>query len=248
MKLIVSESHGQSAKLAAGQIEQCIQNKKDALLGLATGETPVPVYEQLVLAHKQGRVDFSRVRVTNLDEYQGLEQDDPCSYYHFMRGNFLDAADIPDGRFTIPKGNAEPAAELRRLNAFAAANVTDLQLLGVGVNGHVGFNEPADVFQDGYHIVELTGETKQSNACYFPGREIPGKAFTMGVGNIMRAREVVLIAFGEKKTSALRHVLEQGPVTPRVPVSILKFHPNCTIYVDKALMRGITPGPGIEVL
>lgn len=248
MKLVISKSYEEGARRVASHIAAAVQKRKDLLLGLATGSTPVPVYRCLAEGNARGEIDFSEARVVNLDEYVGLAKDHPNSYHRFMRENLLDAVGIPDSRFTIPRGDAPLEEELARLNAFAAQNPIDLQLLGVGANGHIGFNEPDTIFPDGYHAVTLAQGTIQDNARFFDNPEsVPTMAITMGIGTIMRAGEIILLASGENKREAMRALLEEGDVTPAVPVTALKLHGNCTIYLDEALAKDIAVAPYITV-
>lgn len=248
MKLIVTESYEQSANLAARMMLDVVRQKPDALLGLATGTTPVPVYRYMAEEVRQKKTDFGRVRTINLDEYIGLDGVNPNSYLYFMREHLLDACRIPPGRVMIPDGMADTQAELDRMNAFADANPIDVQLLSVGVNGHIGFNEPSDVFYDRYHAVKLTKETRESNSRLFSSiEEVPTEAITMGTGGIMRAKKIVFLATGEEKLDAMKKILEDGEVTPRCQGTILKFHQDCTLFLDKAMAEQIRPAAYVEV-
>lgn len=248
MKLIITESYGQSACLAARMMLDVVREKPDALLGLATGTTPVPVYRNMAGAVQQKKADFGRVRTINLDEYIGLGGEDPNSYLYFMRKHLLDACQIPPERVMIPDGMSDTDAELDRMNAFADANPIDVQLLSVGVNGHIGFNEPSDVFYDRYHAVKLTKKTRESNSRLFSSiEEVPTEAVTMGTGGIMRAKRIVFLATGKEKLEAMKNILEDGEVTPECQGTILKFHQDCTIFLDKALADCIRPAAYIEV-
>lgn len=248
MKLIVTESYEQSAYLAARMMLDVVREKPDALLGLATGTTPVPVYRYMVEEVRQEKADFGKVRTINLDEYIGLDGEDPNSYLYFMRKHLLDACRIPTGRVMIPNGMADTQAELDRMNAFADANPIDVQLLSVGVNGHIGFNEPSDVFYDRYHAVKLTQKTRESNSRLFSSiEEVPTEAITMGTGGIMRARKIVFLAAGEEKLDAMKKILEDGEVTPKCQGTILKFHQDCTLFLDKAMAGQIRPAAYVEV-
>ncbi len=249
MKLIVTESYEQSAYLSAGMILDVVKEKADALLGLATGTTPVPVYRYMAEEVQQKKVDFGRVRTINLDEYIGLDGEDPNSYLYFMRKHLLDACRIPPERVMIPNGMEDTQAELDRMNAFADANPIDVQLLSVGVNGHIGFNEPSDVFYDRYHAVKLTQKTRESNSRLFTSiEEVPTEAITMGTGGIMRARKIVFLATGEEKLDAMKKILEDGEVTPKCQGTILKFHQDCTLFLDQAMAEQIHPAAYVEVI
>ncbi len=249
MRLVITKDYAQSARLTARHIAAAVQKNPEALLGFATGSTPIPAYAELVEMVKRGEVDFTRAHTVNLDEYAGLSGDDVNSYRYFMNQHLFVPAGINPANVTIPQGNApDTHAELKRLREYSAAHRTDLQLLSIGVNGHIGFNEPDDIFHDSYHLVQLTEQTIQSNSRLFASiEEVPTQAYTMGAGDIMRAHSIVFIATGDNKRQAMRAVLEDGPVTPQVQATILKFHPDCTLYLDEALVAGITPGLGVQV-
>ena len=249
MRLVITNGYEESARLTALHIARTVQEKPNALLGFATGTTPIPVYGALVEMVKKGEVDFSAAYTVNLDEYAGLPGSHPQSYRYFMNQHLFAPAGIQAEHVTIPQGDApDPHLELERLRRFSAAHRTDLQLLSIGVNGHIGFNEPDEIFHDSYHLVHLTEQTIKSNARLFSSiDEVPTQAFTMGVGDIMKAKSIVFIATGENKKSAIRTLVEEGPVTPQVQATILKFHPDCTLYLDKDLMAGITPALGVVV-
>ncbi|MEZ3435432.1 MAG: glucosamine-6-phosphate deaminase [Lachnospiraceae bacterium] len=248
MRLIVTESYEQSAYLSAQMMLDVIREKADALLGLATGSTPISVYKYMAEAARQKKVDFGRVRTINLDEYIGLSGEDPGSYLYFMRKHLLDPCQIPPKRVMIPDGMADVQEELHRMNQFADANPSDVQLLSVGVNGHIGFNEPSDVFYDRFHAVKLTQKTRESNSRLFSSmEEVPTEAITMGTGGIMRAKKIVFLATGDEKLDAMKKILEDGEVTPDCQGTILKFHQDCTIFLDQALAEHIRPAAYVEV-
>lgn len=248
MRLIITDSYEQSAALAAEQILTAIAAKPDALLGLATGTTPIPVYERMAEAVQAGCADFSKISTINLDEYMGVRGDDPNAYLYFMRKYLLDPCGIPLSRVYIPNGAADAESEIARMNAYLDAHPIDVQLLSVGANGHIGFNEPGDVFYDKYHTVTLTERTRRSNSRLFNSlSEVPKRAITMGIGGIMRARTIVFLANGEAKLEAMKAMLEEGDVTPRNQGTILKFHCDCTVYLDRELAERITPAAYIQV-
>lgn len=248
MRLIVTENYEQSAYFAAQMILDVIREKADALLGLATGTTPISVYKYMVEAAQQKKADFRRVRTINLDEYIGLSGENPNSYLYFMRKHLLDACQIPPERVAIPNGMADIQEEVHRMNRFSDANPTDVQLLSVGVNGHIGFNEPSDVFYDGYHAVKLTQKTRESNSRLFTSiEEVPTEAITMGAGGIMRAKKIVFLATGDEKLEAMKKILEDTEVTPNCQGTILKFHQDCTIFLDHMLADRIRPAAYVEV-
>lgn len=249
MRLIITRSGLESAQLAAEAIRTALVQKPDMTLGLATGSTPIPVYQALVDAYQQGRADFSRIHAVNLDEYVGLSPDHPQSYRRYMEENLFRPVGIRPEQVVIPRGDLEPEGELVRLNQFTAAHPIDLQLLSVGVNGHIGFNEPESVFYDKYHLVSLAQQTRISNARFFSSmEEVPTQAITMGVGDIMRAGKIVFLATGQEKLPAMQAILEPGPVTPACQGTVLKLHRDCDIYLDQELAGQITPAPEVEVI
>lgn len=248
MHLIITDSYQQSAVLAARQTADIVKRNPTALLGMATGTTPIPLYEELCRMQSRGEIDLSGISTINLDEYVGLAGDDENSYLYFMRKYFLDPLGIPLSRVYIPNGVANPAAEIARMNDFADQHPIDVQILSVGENGHIGFNEPGDVFYDKFHLVKLTESTRQANSRLFQDiSQVPARAITMGIGGIMRARKIVFLANGEKKLAAMKAMLEEGDVTPKNQGTILKFHQDCTIYLDKELAASIQPARHVQV-
>lgn len=249
MKLVITHSYDESAELCAQMMNEVFRENPEALMGLATGTTPIPVYEKMVREHKAGTVDYSRARSINLDEYVGVAGDDPNSYLYFMRKHLFDKVDMPAENIWIPNGMAPVEEEVARLNAYLDAHEMEIQLLSAGTNGHVGFNEPNDVFYDKYHLVELTEETRKSNSRLFGSLdEVPLSAITMGIGGIMRAKKIAFLATGNEKLRAMKAILEEGNITPRVQGSVLKLHRDCTIFLDADLAGQITPDKGMEVI
>jgi len=234
MNLIRTNSYGQLSRIAAGLIAAQVNRRPDSVLGFATGGSPVGIYRQLIALCAAGDVDFSRVRTVNLDEYAGLAADHPQSYARFMRENLFDQINIFPGNTHIPSGLApDVSAECRRYDELIRSlGGIDLQLLGIGHDGHIGFNEPSDHFSSGTGLVALTERTVEANKRYFSSvGEVPHTAMTMGIRDIMLARSIVMVVSGADKAEILRDALT-GPVTPRVPASILQFHPNCTVIAD----------------
>ncbi len=233
--LILDDAEAVSAR-AAGEIASQLSAKPASVLGLATGGTMEAVYEQLIALHRDGRASFAGATSFNLDEYVGLAGDHPCSYRHYMAQKLFDHIDIAPGAAHLPLGEAEdPAAEAERYEAaIAAAGDIDLQLLGLGLNGHIGFNEPTSSLASITRLKTLERSTREANSRYFPeGEEPPRLAITMGIGTIMRAREVLLVATGEAKARAVAQVIE-GPVSARWPGSILQMHRQATVLLDRA--------------
>ena len=238
MKVYREKDEAAVAKRASGILLAVVNLKPDCVLGLATGTTPIPTYQAMIEACRDGRADFSKVHTVNLDEYRGLQHDDPNSYHFFMKDNLFDHINIDPANTNVPDG-AEPDAEkacssydelIRSLGGI------DIQLLGIGHNGHIAFNEPTDHFPDGTHIVDLTQDTIEANSRLFNDiSEVPTQAITMGIGSIMSARRILLLATGANKADAVRATL-YGPVTPQVPASILRLHPDVTIICDEAAL------------
>ncbi|MBE5784344.1 MAG: glucosamine-6-phosphate deaminase [Clostridiales bacterium] len=235
MKLTRKENYEALSAAAAKVIIDTVKAKPDAVLGLATGSTPIGTYKCLVAAAKAGEVDFSRVKTVNLDEYLGLTGDHPQSYRYFMETNLFREAGFTAENTNLPNGAAADAdAECRRYDALVEAlGGIDLQLLGIGNNGHIGFNEPDDVFTVNTHTVDLAPGTIAANARLFAGgeAEVPRRAVTIGMGAIMKAKKVLLIASGEGKKDAVRGML-YGPVTPKMPASVLQLHGDAEAIVD----------------
>ncbi len=249
MKLVITHSYLESAALCARMMEEAVCNNPEGLIGLATGSTPIPVYEKMVQGKKEGKADYSNIHTINLDEYIGVPKENVNSYMYFMRKHLLDEAGVKKDNIYIPDGMAQPQAETARLNGYLNHHVMDIQLLSVGTNGHIGFNEPSDVFFDQYHIVTLTEETRQSNSRLFNRiEEVPKMAITMGIGGIMRAKKIAFLATGNEKLFAMKGILEEGDIIPKNQGTILKLHADCTIFLDKELANQITPADGVEVV
>ena len=219
-----------AAVLIAGQV---IDNPK-SVLGLATGSTPLPIYRELISMWHRGVIDFGSVTTYNLDEYVGLGPDHPCSYRRFMQENLFSHINVQQSNIHIPNGLAQDVdAECAAYDAaIAAAGRLDLQLLGLGANGHIGFNEPAAVFTTHSYCVRLSEQTLKDNRRFFEdGAPMPTHALTMGIASIMQAKRIVLVATGKNKAAAVRAMIE-GPVDPMVPASILQMHRHATILLD----------------
>ena len=217
----------EAAKLLAAQIVM----RPDCVLGLATGSTPIGTYDQLVKWYEEGKLDFSKVRSVNLDEYCGLDGDNDQSYRYFMDHNLFDRVNIDKANTNVPNGKAaDPAAEGERYDALIAElGCVDIQVLGIGYDGHNGFNEPGPAFIKPTHMVDLDPSTIEANARFFASADdVPRQAITMGMGGIMSARKVLLIANGAGKKDILMKSL-YGPITPEVPASLLQLHPDLTV-------------------
>lgn len=221
---------------AAAQLyKELINGNPSAVLGLATGATPVPTYKKLIELYKNGEISFKDVTTFNLDEYCDLDKHDKNSYYTFMHENLFNYIDIKEENVNFLDGNAEDcdAESKRYAEAIRAAGGIDLQLLGIGTNGHIAFNEPADKFTDEAFKVTLTQSTINSNQKYFGDVPMPRHAMTMGIGSIMRSKKILLIATGESKAKAIKAMVS-GEITPQIPCSILNEHKDVVIMLDKA--------------
>jgi len=212
-----------------------LQENPSAVLGLATGASPIPSYQHMISRFKAGAVSFAKARTFNLDEYCDLPAEHPQSYRSFMHAQLFSQVDIDPQNTHFLDGNAtDEAAECSRFDALIERfGGVDLQLLGIGRNGHIGFNEPADTFTQGSFKVQLAPSTLEANSGYFSGEHMPTHAMTMGVGAILRAKEIVLVATGAAKAEAVKAMI-QGEITPQLPASALQNHPNVTVYLDPA--------------
>lgn len=219
---------------AAELYRELLTEKPNAVLGLATGATPVPTYKNLIKLYNEGKISFKEVTTFNLDEYCDLDKHDKNSYYTFMHENLFNSIDIKEEHVNFLDGNAADcdAESKRYAEAIKAAGGIDLQLLGIGTNGHIAFNEPADAFTDEAFKVTLTQSTIDSNQKYFGDTPMPRYAMTMGIGSIMRSRKILLIATGEAKAKAIK-ALASGEVTPQIPCSILNEHADTVIMLDQ---------------
>jgi glucosamine-6-phosphate deaminase len=234
VEVIIAPSAGEASAEAARIVSALIHAKPAAVLGLATGATPLCFYAELAEMHQRDGLDFSGVTTFNLDEYVGLPPEHPQSYAHYMRKHFFSQVNIQPERIHIPNGLAPdlPAHCEAYEAAIREAGGIDLQLLGIGSDGHIGFNEPSSSLGSRTRLKTLTGQTIRDNARFFasPG-EVPRHVITMGVGTILDARRCMVLAFGEGKAKAVADMVE-GPVTADVPASALQFHPSCTLLTD----------------
>ena len=235
MKFIVTEDYEAMSRTAARVISGYVSSHPDCVLGLATGSTPIGLYRCLVEDHEAGALSFKDVTSFNLDEYRGLDPQHDQSYRYFMNKNLFSRVNIDIKNTYVPDGtNPDTEACCEAYNTLLKnMGAADLQLLGIGPNGHIGFNEPDDHFQAGTHCVDLTEATIQANKRFFASEEdVPRKAISMGTGNIMSAKTILLVANGKNKAKALAAAIK-GPVTPQCPASILQFHPNAIIVADE---------------
>lgn len=234
--LVIAKDSAGACKLAADQFETVIRTKPACVVGLATGSTPLPLYRELIARERAGRISFERVRSANLDEYKGLAPDHPQSYRRFMQENLFDHISIKPENTIVPDGLAGDVQAMceayeRKIESWGGV---DIQLLGIGHDGHIGFNEPDTYFPDMTHEVTLTAMTRDANKRFFDSiDDVPTAAFTMGIGTIMAARKIVMVITGAGKAGILNASF-YGPVTPKVPASILQFHPDLTVICDQA--------------
>ena len=238
MKIIKAKDYKDMSRKAANIISAQIIMKPDCVLGLATGSTPIGAYEQLVEWYRKGDLDFSQVTTMNLDEYKGISRDNEQSYYYFMHEKLFDLVNIHKENTYLPDG-VEPDSEIacRKYNEIIhSIGGVDLQLLGLGHNGHIGFNEPGDAFEKETHCVNLTERTIEANKRFFEKEsDVPRQAYTMGIKTIMQAKKVLVIVSGEDKADIVYKAFA-GPITPEVPASVLQLHNDVTLVGDKAAL------------
>lgn len=235
MRIIVEQDYHTLSKKAALMVASQITLKPDSNLGLATGSTPLAMYDKLIEMYREGEIDFSEIKSFNLDEYCGLETEHPNSYHYYMNKNFFNDINIKKENIYIPEGNAE---DIKKECINYEANIKkargiDLQILGIGSNGHIGFNEPAENLNVATEIVNLTEETIKANSRYFESKdEVPKKAISMGMATILKAERIILMASGETKAKAIKKTVS-GKISTRVPASLLQTHPQITILLDR---------------
>lgn len=235
MKIIVVENYDEMSKKAAEILIKKVQEKPNAVLGLATGSTPVGLYKELIEDHQQNGTSYKDIHTVNLDEYIGLPQEDKNSYFTFMYEHLFKYLEIPKEHTHIPSGDTEDyAKECKRYEEIIESlGQVDLQILGIGSNGHIGFNEPGTPFTGDTHIIDLKESTRQANARFFESIDkVPTQAITMGIGTIMKSKEILLLASGKAKAEAI-HGMIHGEMTEELPASILQSHPHVTLIVDK---------------
>ncbi len=234
MKIIKAADYNEMSKKAAAIIASQITLKPDSVLGLATGSSPVGLYKNLVQWYNEGLLDFSQIKTVNLDEYHGLDHTNEQSYFYFMQDNLFSHVNINMENVNLPDGTAEDGdKECARYNAvIQSMGGVDLQLLGLGHDGHIGFNEPGPIFTKGVQRAKLAETTIQANKRFFESEDqVPRYAFSMGIGNIMAAKKILVIVSGAEKAKILKEVLT-GDITPEVPGSILQYHPDVTFVCD----------------
>ena len=245
MEIIIQPTYTQLVAVSADIIRDALLKKPNLVLGLATGSTPIGLYEALARMHKTEGLDFSKVTTFNLDEYVGIPPNHPYSYHTFMETHFFNAVNIPRGNCHIPQSTAIAHEEFceRYEAAIVDAGGIDIQVLGIGKDGHIGFNEPSSSLGSRTRIKTLAQSTLEANAPHFGGRidAVPKMAITMGVGTIMEAKQCVLLANGEAKAAAIAHAVE-GPITAEVPASVLQMHPRTIVVIDEAAASQLKRG------
>lgn len=239
MKIYCAKDYEQASRITANILAAQIIMKPDCVLGLATGSTPIGAYEELIRRHQAGDLDFSLVHSINLDEYRGLSAEDDQSYRYFMNTHLFDHVNIDKKNTFVPDGTEQDSQKacLDYDEIISSHGGIDLQLLGLGHNGHIGFNEPSDSFSKGTQCVALTESTISANARFFDSIDkVPKEAYTMGIGSIMQAKKILIMACGEGKRDIIKKAF-YGPITPQVPASILQLHPDVTLVGDEAALK-----------
>ena len=240
MKIYICENYDAMSAQAAELFSTQIKEKPDSVLGLATGSSPIGLYKALVKKYEDKEISFAKIKTVNLDEYCGLTADNDQSYAYFMNHNLFSHVDIDKANTNLPDGtNPDADAECKRYDALIESlGGIDIQLLGIGVNGHIGFNEPSDALSVGTNHVKLTENTIDANSRFFASRdEVPTSALTLGLGGIMKAKKILLLASGKNKHEAIAHLLGDR-IDPKVPATLLKVHPDVVIICDKAAYEG----------
>lgn len=239
MKLIVVNNYEELSKVAAKEFSKIIKEKENAVLGLATGGSPVGMYKELIRMYEQKELNFSKTTTVNLDEYIGLNPEHNQSYRYFMNNNLFNHINIDKSNTFVPNGLAEDLeAQCKEYDQkISELGGIDIQLLGVGNNGHIAFNEPNSELSSGTHIISLTDNTIEANARFFDNiDDVPRKAITMGVGGIMKAKKIILIASGESKAEAIKGIFS-GKITTANPATMLQMHRDVTVIVDEAAAK-----------
>lgn len=241
MQIYRAKDYEDMSRKAANIIASQVVLKPDCVLGLATGSTPIGAYKNLVEKYEQGDLDFSQVTTVNLDEYKGLPRENDQSYYYFMHDNLFDHVNVKPENTHLPDGTKEDADEecARYEELIRSLGGQDLQLLGLGHNGHIGFNEPDAVFEKTTHCVDLQESTIEANKRFFASADdVPKQAYTMGIGTIMQAKKILVVVSGEDKADTVAKAFF-GPVTPEVPASILQFHKDVILVADEAALSKV---------
>jgi glucosamine-6-phosphate deaminase len=243
MRIIKAKNYQEMSKQAASILAAEVTLKPDCVLGLATGSTPIGTYEELIARYNRGEVDFSQISTVNLDEYKGLDKEDDQSYYYFMNKHLFNEINVDKKRTYLPDGMASDSEmECEKFEQLIEEiGGVDIQVLGIGHNGHIGFNEPSSVFEKVTHCVDLAEETIEANKRFFDSADdVPRQAYTMGIGTIMKGRKILLLVYGAEKADILAKAL-LGDITPEVPASILQLHPDVILVGDEEALSGF-PG------
>ena len=241
MKLLVVKDYDEMSRVAAQIFRDVINEKADAVLGLATGSTPIGLYKKLIEMNKSNEIDFSNIKTVNLDEYVGLGGENPQSYRYFMNENLFNHININKSNTFVPNGLARDLdAEVKNYDKkIEELGGIDIQILGVGSNGHIGFNEPNDFLIAETHVTTLAKSTIEANSRFFKSvDEVPTKALTMGIGQIMKAKKILLLVKGEDKIEAVKDLLK-GKITTSNPATVLQMHRDATVIIDEAMAKKI---------
>lgn len=235
MKIIIAKDYDEMSKKAFEVMEKVVKSNPQAVIGFATGSTPIGLYKNMIRDHRENGTSYKNIKTFNLDEYAGLDYSSNQSYCYFMRNNLFDHIDIDLSNTNIENGKAaDRQAECDRYNALLATMQQDIQVLGIGSNGHIAFNEPGTPFGSVTHIVDLTESTIKDNSRLFASiNEVPRQAFTMGIKNIMNAKKLLMLVSGANKAKAV-YGLVKGEVTEALPASVVQLHPDCVLILDEA--------------
>lgn len=240
MKVIVAKDASKVGMRAALEIINLLKIKKDAVLGLATGGTAEAIYPYLIKSYNKREIDFKKVKTINLDEYRGLSEKNEHSYRYFMNKNLFNHINIEKKNTYMPKGIGDKEKILKEFNAKINKLDRDLQLLGVGTNGHIAFNEPNEVLHANALCAKLDSKTIEANSRYFKSKkEVPKEAFSMGIGGILKAKKIVLAAIGKNKASAIKELLFNDKIITKCPITFLKLHRDVTVIIDEELAKAI---------
>ena len=242
MRIYKTKDYEDMSRKAANIISAQVILKPDCVLGLATGSTPIGLYKQLVEWFEKGDLDFSEVQTVNLDEYKGLNRENDQSYYYFMHDNLFNHINIPEENTHLPNGMEMDSEKecARYTKLIQSMGGVDLQLLGIGHNGHIGFNQPSESFDKDVHCVNLTQSTIEANKRFFASADdVPKQAYTMGIKTIMQAKKILIVANGEGKADIVRDAFF-GPITPQVPASVLQLHDDVTLVADEAALSKVS--------
>jgi glucosamine-6-phosphate deaminase len=241
MKLLVVKDYEEMSSVVSKMLKDIINEKADAVLGLATGSTPIGLYKKLIEMNENKEIDFSNIKTINLDEYVGLGEENPQSYRYFMNENLFNHINIDKANTFVPDGLAEDLEKETKSydKKIEELGGIDIQILGIGSNGHIAFNEPDDFLISETHVTNLTKSTMEANSRFFKSiNEVPTKAITMGIGQIMKAKKVLLLVKGEDKIEVIKELLN-GNITTNNPATILKLHEDATIIIDETMKNKV---------